>query len=344
MIHLNAPILITRVILSSFTVDSTLTLTGLAAGKQGSCINGNYLYISLYNDKFHKINLNTFTLKSTLTTTTGYFFGCSVTTTGTYLIACGIAAPIGAITYIDLATFTEYGIYRLSITTSVTTVAIDGTFIYFGFTDGTISRKYIQPTTRADSRLIDNINTNVSSTSTDLTTLQADVGDASASTQGSLYGIVGNPAAGQDLATRIGYEGATSLANKLTAARAGYLDLLLTTDNNYSSTGNINFTSEQTVLEIAVDIRYKIVSPWIDITSFTATATITFQFYRSVAAAGATYRKAGDAITKVVGTDNPIIEFADWAHYGYTKITAVSNNAADTAVNVLFGYIKKPLE
>ena len=54
----------------------------------------------------------------------------------------------------------------------------------------------------------------------------ADIGDASASTLGSLYGIVGNPAAGQDLATRIGYEGAASLADKLTTARAGYLDFL----------------------------------------------------------------------------------------------------------------------
>jgi hypothetical protein len=60
--------------------------------------------------------------------------------------------------------------------------------------------------------------------SADVTALLADVGDASASTLGSLYGILGNPAAGQDLATRIGYEGATSLAAKLTAARAALID------------------------------------------------------------------------------------------------------------------------
>lgn len=64
------------------------------------------------------------------------------------------------------------------------------------------------------------------SSDVDVAALQADVGDASASTLGSLYGIVGNPAAGQDLATRIGYEGATSLADKLTAARVGYIDFL----------------------------------------------------------------------------------------------------------------------
>ncbi|MBW2561368.1 MAG: hypothetical protein JRE40_11005, partial [Deltaproteobacteria bacterium] len=54
--------------------------------------------------------------------------------------------------------------------------------------------------------------------------LAADVGDASTSTLGSLYGILGNPA--QDFLTMIGYEGATSLADKLTAARALLLDRL----------------------------------------------------------------------------------------------------------------------
>lgn len=68
----------------------------------------------------------------------------------------------------------------------------------------------------------------------------------SASTLGSLYGIVGNPAAGQDLATRIGYEGAASLANKLTAARAGYLDNIAATAKGrrqvleVSVTANVN--------------------------------------------------------------------------------------------------------
>lgn len=52
--------------------------------------------------------------------------------------------------------------------------------------------------------------------------LLADVGDASTSTLGSLYAILGDPA--QNFLTMIGYEGATSLANKLTAARAALLD------------------------------------------------------------------------------------------------------------------------
>lgn len=118
----------------------------------------------------------------------------------------------------------------------------------------------------------------------------------------------------------------------------------LITDNNYSTTGALDFTTEKTVFEISDDTMYEILNPWIDITPFTNTATITFQFYRSVAVAGGTYRKAGDSITKVVGTDNPVVEFSDYAHYGYTKITAVSDNAGDSAVDVPFGYIKKPLE
>ncbi|MBU2578078.1 hypothetical protein KKA69_04585, partial [Patescibacteria group bacterium] len=52
--------------------------------------------------------------------------------------------------------------------------------------------------------------------------IQADIGDASASTLGSLYAILGNPA--QTFLAMIGYEGATALASKLTAARAALLD------------------------------------------------------------------------------------------------------------------------
>ncbi len=57
-----------------------------------------------------------------------------------------------------------------------------------------------------------------------VTALMADVGDASTAVLGNLFGILGDPAAGEDLATRIGYEGALSIANKLTAARATLLD------------------------------------------------------------------------------------------------------------------------
>lgn len=128
------------------------------------------------------------------------------------------------------------------------------------------------------------------------------------------------------------------------ANQQSLLAVVETTDNNYSTTGALDFTTEKTVFEIADDTRYEVLSPWVDITPFTATATITFQVYKSVAAAGGTYRKSGAAITKVVGTDNPIIEFDDLAHYGYTKITATSDNAGDSSVDVPFGYIKRALE
>jgi len=61
----------------------------------------------------------------------------------------------------------------------------------------------------------------------DVVLLKGDVGDASASTLGSLYAILGNPA--QSFNTMVGYEGTTSLANKLTAARAALLDNLAAT-------------------------------------------------------------------------------------------------------------------
>jgi len=61
---------------------------------------------------------------------------------------------------------------------------------------------------------------------TDIAAILGDIGDASASTLGSLYAILGNPA--QSFLTMIGYEGAIALADKLTAARAGYLDELNT--------------------------------------------------------------------------------------------------------------------
>lgn len=56
----------------------------------------------------------------------------------------------------------------------------------------------------------------------DVDSLLGDVGDASASTLGSIYAILGNPA--QTFLAMVGYEGATALASKLTAARAALLD------------------------------------------------------------------------------------------------------------------------
>lgn len=127
-------------------------------------------------------------------------------------------------------------------------------------------------------------------------------------------------------------------------AGTGTASVVTYSDNNYSKSASLDFTTEQTVFEIADDTRYQLINPWIDLTPFTATAVITIQVYRSVAAAGATYRKASAPVTFTVGTDNPIVELGDIAHYGYIKVMATSDNGADTAVEVPFGYIKKALE
>lgn len=58
----------------------------------------------------------------------------------------------------------------------------------------------------------------------DVLALKEDVGDASAAALGSLYGILGDPA--QTFLAMIGYEGAASLADKLTAARAAFIDYI----------------------------------------------------------------------------------------------------------------------
>lgn len=62
----------------------------------------------------------------------------------------------------------------------------------------------------------------IRTTTADVAAVLADIGDASASALGSLYAILGNPA--QTFLAMVGYEGATSLANKLTAVRAALLD------------------------------------------------------------------------------------------------------------------------
>jgi hypothetical protein len=70
--------------------------------------------------------------------------------------------------------------------------------------------------------------------------LQTDVGDASASALGSLYGILGNPA--QTVLAMIGFEGATALANKLTAARAALIDQITAARMGQLDPGNIPAT------------------------------------------------------------------------------------------------------
>lgn len=114
------------------------------------------------------------------------------------------------------------------------------------------------------------------------------------------------------------------------------------TDDGYTTTGATDFTAEGTIFEVADDTRYQLLNPWMDLTPFTAADVVTIQLYRSVSAAGGTYRKAGAPITYTVGTDNPIVEMSNIAHIGYVKVVATSVPAR--TVDVPFGYIKQPLE
>ena len=93
----------------------------------------------------------------------------------------------------------------------------------------------------------------------DLDAILADIGDASGSGLGSLFSILGNPA--QTFTAMVGYESATSLANKLTAARAGYLDYInnanLATVPNIStlSAARIGYLDELAAANLPTDVQ-----------------------------------------------------------------------------------------
>lgn len=101
--------------------------------------------------------------------------------------------------------------------------------------------------------------------SADLTALLADVGDASASTLGSIYAILGNPAT--SLSTQLGVILAyvDELETRLTAARAGYLDEL----------GAANIPADIDTLKTATDAkvagRFQLAATTIDLNQAAAT-------------------------------------------------------------------------
>lgn len=166
----------------------------------------------------------------------------------------------------------------------------------------------------------------------DVTSLLADLGDASASTLGSVYAILGNPA--QTFLAMLGYEGATALADKLTAVRATLLDqitaarmaeldaanLPATTDgiktqtdklagqtpssgsvnaNWQSGTGTSGETGADLVSIGANDTKYKLHSLLLNISALTAAANITVKLFMQV---NGTERKVYSQ-TFVKGTD-----------------------------------------
>ena len=99
----------------------------------------------------------------------------------------------------------------------------------------------------------------------------------------------------------------------------------------------------QPVFEIDDDTEYDLTGISVDLTGCTNASTWTFQFNRAYAAVGADYREAAAPTTVVVGTDKPVIEISNWAAFGYTKLTATSDAAADDGKTIKFTWIKKPM-
>jgi len=390
VIDKNDPTAVTRVILSSFTVESTLQFVAVAQSATGSCIRGTYLYISAWNGKLLQIDLNKFTVASTLVLTTSsvYNWGCALGSTGTYLIMIGApASGSNIITYIDLATFTEFGTYELPANNNLFSFAIDGSFCYFGLADGTIFRKYIQPITPVESRMVDNIQSNLSSIDTDITALQADItalqaditalqadiGNASASTLGSIYGILGNPgatftasiaalalnidnieAAIVNLQADVGNASASTLGSLTNILGNPATDLATTIDTikglvistDAAGTHDITTVNDKTetdVVEINVTTRYGL-SIYFDLNALVAAAeggTVTIRMYNKIDET--TYREIATA-TFIVGTTTTHPSFEAMRLNHNTKFTIQCSTDVTNTRTINYRYITDPKE
>jgi len=141
--------------------------------------------------------------------------------------------------------------------------------------------------------------------------LMADVGDASASALGSIYDILDDPA--QSYLAMIGYEGATSLADKLTAIRAGYLDLITPIFDivnailTLTETGG-TLTTDGTEQDIYINnAPAGVFSPKIiqlDFTNQTAGETVVIREYYRISSVGALIKK--DEVT-FAGVQDPLL-------------------------------------
>jgi len=268
--QLSNPTRVTRVKLSVFAVDSTISFAGISAWGMNSYIHGNYLYVSAFAAKIHKIDLNTFTLVTTITTSTNYVNGSTLGIDGTYLISAGTPdTALPNITYIDLATFTEYGIYDLPANNNIWSFSLDGSFLYFGLSDGTVYRKYIQPTTQIDSRIVNNINTNVDTANTDIAIIKGDtqtIEDATlkaAPTAGSLSRFVAS--------------GGTALGTQLPDSKSLYDTIVLDRlagSETVSSYDLPNDLVENTAIEITTTTRQRLASVWLDFINLVQNVTI----------------------------------------------------------------------
>jgi len=116
-------------------------------------------------------------------------------------------------------------------------------------------------------------------------------------------------------------------------------------DNNFSTSGVHDYTAAYPVFTIAQDTRFNLTGIAIDISVFTPGATITLQAQRATAASGVGYEDYGDPIYVVAGTDPDLVRIPDLTGmYSYTRITALSDNAGDSSVDVPFYWAKEDVE
>jgi len=175
----------------------------------------------------------------------------------------------------------------------------------------------------------------------EIAALMADVGDASGATLGSILGILGDPA--QSFLTMIGYEGATALADKLTAARAGYLDNI----NNVGlanvirdvaeATGTFSYdetnAGEQQVALVTITARAKIGGIWLDMVNVTQDTTIRLKHKID----GATLREFTSHAWVTTDSDGVILE--GFTAYRDIEITLTCGGGGAGNVNVPYAIV-----
>lgn len=222
---------------NTFIVSASLVFPAGFNNPTSMIPNGNHIYVGFKTTpgRIIKVNERTFAATESIVFGVGLdqvnALACDPTS-----IYCALDTTPGLIAKVNIASF-AYIDNILLTGDQPWSLCFDETFLYSGFyASRGVERIYLLPEATVDTQRIALINSNVKTlvdappagyaTAANQTSILADIGDASASTLRSIYGIIGNPAAGQDLATRIGYQGVTSLADKLTVIRAGYIDEL----------------------------------------------------------------------------------------------------------------------
>lgn len=160
--------------ISTFTSIATLVLSQstITQAKHVPYIHGNFLYIHNGDTLLSEVNLLTFTVSRIMNTVTLYSSGSITISDGSMLIITGnVLTASSVITYVDIATLTEYGTATIPANNKINTLIIDNTFLYLGLVGNLILRTYIYPTTKTDSRYISKISSNISTLLTNITSI-----------------------------------------------------------------------------------------------------------------------------------------------------------------------------